>query len=195
MKLETVEKTLHMAYPKAFREIYEAGAMHWLCGRPQAKTHLFPNQILNAMEQEYYPYWNLLEFSAVAWSSNYLHARIREIGGRWKEGVQMLPFAREDEGGAYFFNAALGEQDSSVFLINRDGEAGLVNRSFEHFICSHLCEPVLYHGLPADHWWVQNNLRWLTPEHQAALASGDPDVLERLLFQTNCWENTDYISY
>ena len=38
MKLETVEKKLHMAYPKAFREIYEAGAMRWVCSKPQAKS-------------------------------------------------------------------------------------------------------------------------------------------------------------
>lgn len=30
MKLETVEKKLGLTYPRAFREIYEAGAMGWL---------------------------------------------------------------------------------------------------------------------------------------------------------------------
>ena len=46
MKLETVEKALQLTYPPAFRELYEAGALRWLCGRPQAKSHLFPNQLL-----------------------------------------------------------------------------------------------------------------------------------------------------
>ena len=60
MKLETVEKSLGLTYPRAFREIYEARAMRWMCGNPQAKAHLFPNRLL---EQKWYPYWNLLPFS------------------------------------------------------------------------------------------------------------------------------------
>ena len=192
MKLETVEKKLHMAYPKAFRAIYEAGAMRWMCSKPQAKSHLFPNKLL---EPEYYPYWNLLEFSTVEWSNHYLMERVQEWRGQWKEGVQILPFAWEDEGDAYFFDAALGEQESPVFMLSKDGEVGLWSRSFENFVCAHLCEPVLRERIPVSHWWVQNQLRWLTPEHQAALTSGNPDVLEKLLSQTNCWENTDYVIY
>ena len=69
MKLETVEKKLHMTYPKDFRDIYESGAMRWVCSKPQAKSHLFPNKLL---EPEYYPYWNFLEFSVVEWSNHHL---------------------------------------------------------------------------------------------------------------------------
>ena len=192
MKLETVEKKLHMAYPKAFREIYEAGAMRWVCSKPQAKSHLFPNKLL---EPEYYPYWNILEFSVVEWSNHYLMERVQEWHGQWKEGVQILPFAWGDEGDAYFFDAALGEQESPVFMLSKDGEVGIWSHSFENFICAHLCEPVLRERIPVNHWWVQNQLRWLTPEHQAALTSGDPAVLEKLLSQTSCWEDTDYLSY
>ncbi|MEY8386430.1 SMI1/KNR4 family protein [Oscillospiraceae bacterium 38-13] len=193
MKLETVEKKLGLTYPQAFREIYESGAMCWMCGIPQAKSHLFPNKML---EPESYPYWNLLEFSTVEWSSQYLLERVQEAGGRWKEGVRILPFAWDDEGDAYFFDAALEDPAAPVFSWMRSfGEAGLVNRSFENFICSHLCEPVLNRGLPANHWWVQNQLRWLTPEHRDALTSGDPEALEKLFSATDCWENTDYISY
>ena len=173
MKLETVEKKLHMAYPKAFREIYEAGAMRWVCSKPQAKSHLFPNKLL---EPEYYPYWNILEFSVVEWSNHYLMERVQEWHGQWKEGVQILPFAWEDEGDAYFFDAALGEQESPVFMLSKDGEVGIWSHSFENFICAHLCEPVLRERIPVNHWWVQNQLRWLTPEHQAALTSGDREA-------------------
>ena len=193
MKLETVEKKLHMTYPKDFRNIYQSGAMRWVCSKPQAKSHLFPNKLL---EPEYYPYWNLLEFSVVEWSNHYLIERVQEAGGQWKEGVQILPFAWEDEGDAYFFNAALGEQESPVFMLSKDsGEVGVWSHSFENFICAHLCEPIWSGRIAADHWWVQNQLRWLTPEHQATLTSGDPDALEKLLYQTSCWENINYISY
>ena len=193
MKLETVEKKLHMTYPKDFRNIYQSGAMRWVCSKPQAKSHLFPNKLL---EPECYPYWNLLEFSVVEWSNHYLIERVQEAGGQWKEGVQILPFAWEDEGDAYFFNAALGEQESPVFMLSKDsGEVGIWSHSFENFICAHLCEPIWSGRIAADHWWVQNQLRWLTPEHQSTLTSGDPDALEKLLYQTSCWENINYISY
>lgn len=193
MKLETVEKKLHVTYPKEFRDIYETGAMRWLCSKPQAKSHLFPNKLL---EPEYYPYWNLLEFSVVEHMRGTLCLRVELDRGHWKEGAQILPFAWDDEGDAYFFDAALATPEAPVFSwVRSTGEVGLVNHSFEHFICSHLCEPVLNGKIPAGHWWVQNQLRWLTPEHQAALTSSDPDVLEKLLRQTDCWEATDYVSY
>lgn len=193
MKLETIEKKLHMTYPKDFRDIYESGAMRWVCGKPQAKSHLFPNKLL---EPKYYPCWNLLEFWVVEWFNLHLIERVQADGGQWKEGVQILPFALEDDGDVYFFNAALGEQESTVFLLSKfSGEVGLFCHSFENFICAHLCEPVCNGKIAVNHWWVQNQLRWLTPEHQAALTSDDPDVLKKLLEQTNCREDIDYISY
>ena len=192
MKLETIERTFGMRYPKAFREIYEAGAMGWLCGEPQDKSHLFPNKLL---EEEYYPYWNLCDFPDVEQSIGYLKKYIQESGGRWKEDVQVLPLAWQDEGYAFFFNAALGEENSSVFALTVDGDTARFSRSFENFICARLTESVLNRGMLPDHWWIQNQLQWLTPDHQAALTSGDPNVLENLLSQTDCWERTDYVSY
>lgn len=193
MKLETVEKSMHITYPKAFREIYEAGAMRWMCGPPQAKSHLFPNQLL---EQKWYSYWNLLPFSMAERMRGTLCLRIKLDRGRWKDGAQPLPFAAEDEGDILFFDAGLEDPAAPVFCWERDcGRIGLIHHSFEFFICARLCWPVLHQGMPVDHWWVQNQLRWLTPEHQAIWASGDRDALEELFSQTNCYENTDYVSY
>ena len=173
MKLETVEKKLHIAYPQACRSIYESGAMRWMCGRPQAQSHFFPNQLLETMCPEY----------------------CRGCG-QWKEGVQILPFAWDDDGDIYFFDAALEDPEAPVFAwMKFSGEIGLTNRSFEHFIFSHLCEPILYADLPADHWWVRKQQGWLTPEHQAVLASGDSEALEELFSQLDIWEETDYLIY
>lgn len=193
MKPETVEKKLGLTYPRAFREIYEAGAMRWLCGRPQAKSHLLPNLLL---EQKWYPYWNLLPFSAVERMRGTLCLRIELDRGRWKESAQPLPFAADDDGDIYFFDAALAGPDTPVFNWARDcGAIELIHHSFEHFICSHLCWPVLHQEMPLDHWWVQNQLRWLTPEHQKVWASGHQDALETLFSQTNCCEGTHYVTY
>lgn len=192
MTLETIEKMFGMRYPKAFREIYQTGAMGWLCGEPQTQAHLFPNKLL---EENYYPYWNLCDFPGVEWSINYLKKYIPENGGRWREDVQVLPLAWMDEGEAFFFNAALGEEDSSVFMMNADGDTARLSHSFENFICARLAESVLNRGMPPEHWWVRNQLRWLTPEQQAAFTSGDPNVLENLLAETDCWERTDYVTY
>ena len=193
MKLETVEKKLGLTYPRAFREIYEAGALRWLCGRPQAKAHLFPNRLL---EQKWYPYWNLLPFSMTERMLGTLRLRIKLDRGRWKEGAQPLPFAADDDGDIYFIDAALEDPAAPVFNWARDcGEIELVHHSFEHFICSHLCWPVLHQEMPPDHWWIQNQLRWLAPDHQRVWASGDMDALEALFLQTNCCKGTDYVSY
>ena len=225
-----------------------------------------------ARSQSGLTYWNLLEFSVVEWSNHYLMERVQEWRGQWKEGVQILPFAWEDEGIWSFFStvsnficvsppnishpaafppapvigetaevgddvliyhgvtlggtgkdqgkrhptignnvlipyaflskyfssssfstsssralmadsfsrvglltlvwstsSALGEQESPVFMLSKGGEVGIWSHSFENFICAHLCEPVLSERMPVNHWWVQNQLRWLTPEHQATL--------------------------
>lgn len=191
MKLETVEKQLHLTYPKAFREIYDAGALHWLCGRPQAKSHLFPNQLL---EEPYYPHWDLLPFSDVKRIRGYLHMQMELNGGCWKDGVQPLPFAAEGEGDIFFFDAALNRPDAPVFCWAKDrGEVSAFSRSFEEFICAELCERVANGLIPLEHWWVQKQLRWLTPEHQAPFLAGDLRELDRMVFQVSYWEETDYV--
>lgn len=196
MKLETVEKKLGLTYPQAFREIYESGAMRWMCGKPQAKSHLGPNLLLKTLNPEYYPHWDFLAFSMVERTRGRLFLRIKLNRGRWKEGAQPLPFAVTTEGDIYFLDAALEDPAAPVFWwIQEYGTIGRVHHSFENFICSNLCWPVLHYGMAADHWWVQNQLRWLTPEHQAVLASGDPAALEALFTQTGCCEDADYISY
>ena len=196
MKLETVEKKLHIAYPQACRSIYESGAMRWMCGRPQAQSHFFPNQLLETMCPEYCRGWSPLLFSDVVLVRENLMEQVQEHGGQWKEGVQILPFAWDDDGDIYFFDAALEDPEAPVFAwMKFSGEIGLTNRSFEHFIFSHLCEPILYADLPADHWWVRKQQGWLTPEHQAVLASGDSEALEELFSQLYIWEETDYLIY
>mgnify|MGYP001115888434 CR=1 FL=1 len=126
MKLETVEKKLHIAYPQACRSIYESGAMRWMCGRPQAQSHFFPNQLLETMCPEYCRGWSPLLFSDVVLVRENLMEQVQEHGGQWKEGVQILPFAWDDDGDIYFFDAALEDPEAPVFAwMKFSGEIGL----------------------------------------------------------------------
>ena len=193
MKVETVEKALQLTYPLAFRALYEAGALRWLCGRPQAKSHLFPNQLL---EEVYYPHWDLLPFSDVKRVRSYLYMQVELNRGHWKDGVQPLPFAAEGEGDIFFFDAGLNNPDAPVFCWAKDrGRVSAFSRSFEEFICAELCERVANGLIPLEHWWVQNQLRWLTPEHRAPFLAKDLRALDRMVFQVSFWADTDYVTY
>lgn len=193
MKLETVEKSLGLTYPRAFREIYESGALRWLCGNPQAKAHLFPNRLL---QEDYNPQWNLLRFSEVERKQASLCLQVKLNRGRWKEGVHPLPFGEEYQGSIFFFDAALENPEAPVFCWSKDnGRVGLFSRSFEEFICMGLCEPVANGLISLDHWWIQNHMRYLTPEHRAPFLARDLKELDRMVSWMSCWEETDYISY
>lgn len=192
MKLETVEKALHLTYPPAFRELYEAGALRWLCGRPQAKSHLFPNQLL---EEAYYPYWDMLPFSDVKRMRGYLYMQVELNRGHWKDGVEPLPFAAEGEGDIFFFDAALNDPNAPVFCwVRIQGRVGMFSRSLEEFICAELCERVANGLIPLEHWWVQNQLRWLTPAHRMPFLAKDLRALDRMVFQVSFWADTDYVT-
>ena len=192
MKLEAVEASLGIQFPKLFHTIDQSGMMDYLihttewdedkftAGRENAGIEDFFGQsmgdcMLIAFENIQSAYDELYECLN---SDLDVYPEHQSINSQYR----LVPFVRKISGDQYCFLYEDGEDEPRIVLYGHDtGDVDLWANSFEEFVYFQIVEEAAdgEHEIHSD--YIKAHILWLNDEHQQLLAKAPiQDIWEQL---------------